>query len=706
MTHVHFVKILWAAAFIGLVVISSRSGSAQEDAAAPQPTLNLYSCEFIPADNAARLHVALFDPDGRAVQPGDFVAAVTNADSGEAIASDRLAVRAVAPRPPLELILVLDITDTVPVTEVVNAISAELMPELIVEDQVALITFADSVSPRTRFYTDKNQLVNEHLLDLLTVSGDNRIYDAIFAAVTNFPAGTTSRHVVLVLTDSALRDITDQTAPDQIIEQAARNNVEIHVIGFNTFLDQPDTAQMQALTSATSGYFWLYDAPFISRAGIEAGVGDFLDDFTELIDAEYQIDIDLDGQQPNPNGLIRFTVDAAFANELKLADEILCAVEDLQHSIIFASDLDGRTIRTPTDIAVTVESDLSRDDTVVRFLRSGEIVQEGAGDVYTFDPTGLQPGFYEIGAQLINRSGDVLASTPVVLRLYVQAALELTVEEDENGGAVFALSADPALDLPPASIDIAPAANADTPQPLSDEPLAFENGAVVLPVANLRQRALDLFPNAQSDRFRVVAYVPGIGAGDPPLAISDPFTLTIAAPPQPQPQPPAPAVVLPAVNFNISAPLLSLIVSLALLVVNILLFQAVKRARVRSVINTPDDYELSPQLMTITVRREGVRQSHALTRKTITIGRGSSNDINLGDDPNISRQHSVIIWRNGTWYYTNRKPRVVSRINNKRYRGYHLFELKPVTEIEIGQALLVFHSSAQQDISEFIDTNL
>jgi pSer/pThr/pTyr-binding forkhead associated (FHA) protein len=88
------------------------------------------------------------------------------------------------------------------------------------------------------------------------------------------------------------------------------------------------------------------------------------------------------------------------------------------------------------------------------------------------------------------------------------------------------------------------------------------------------------------------------------------------------------------------------------------------------------------------------------------VGRGSSNDINLGDDPSISRQHGVVMWRKKGWYYTNRKGPVMTRINGKRYRGLIFYKLEPVTEIEIGHTLLLFHANTQQDISDFIKTNL
>ena len=64
------------------------------------------------------------------------------------------------------------------------------------------------------------------------------------------------------------------------------------------------------------------------------------------------------------------------------------------------------------------------------------------------------------------------------------------------------------------------------------------------------------------------------------------------------------------------------------------------------------------------------------------------------------------MWRRQNWYYTNRKPQISTKINGKRYRGLILYKLESVTEIEIGSTLMIFHSNAQQDVSDFIKTNL
>jgi hypothetical protein len=180
---------------------------------------------------------------------------------------------------------------------------------------------------------------------------------------------------------------------------------------------------------------------------------------------------------------------------------------------------------------------------------------------------------------------------------------------------------------------------------------------------------------------------------------------TSAAPNIPDAAVSIPAAVVERIN-NINDQWVPPAAIIGLLALNLLLYRMIGRRRIMKLITTPDNIDLSPQLMNITMRRGDIKQSHTLTRKTVNVGRGSTNDINLGDDPNISRQHGAIIWRKNNWWYSNRKKDTMAKINGKKVRGLHLVKLEPVTEIEIGQTLLVFHSNAQQDVSDFIKTNL
>ncbi len=87
------------------------------------------------------------------------------------------------------------------------------------------------------------------------------------------------------------------------------------------------------------------------------------------------------------------------------------------------------------------------------------------------------------------------------------------------------------------------------------------------------------------------------------------------------------------------------------------------------------------------------------------MGRGANNDINLGGDTSISRQHAVFMWRRGKWYLSFRKRGASARIDGKLYRRPVQYHLKPVCEIDIGGTRLIFHSNAQQDVADYIKTD-
>jgi hypothetical protein len=80
--------------------------------------------------------------------------------------ADRITA-ALPARPPLQMIVVLTLPTPCPLM-IVNAFSTACS-QLDPQDQVALLTFSGEVSPLTQFYTDKNRLINEHMLDLLTL---------------------------------------------------------------------------------------------------------------------------------------------------------------------------------------------------------------------------------------------------------------------------------------------------------------------------------------------------------------------------------------------------------------------------------------------------------------------------------------------------------------------------------------------------------
>ncbi len=671
-----------------------------------EPNTVAYQCSFDRDTNSAQIRASLHGTDGLPLPRSAYTVSVTPADATEPLPADLVDVEVITQRPPLRMILLLDVTDTVPIDPVVSAITEELLPNLQIDDQVSLITFAQEAAPRTQFYTDKNRLINEHMLDLRPLEGDNRIYDAIYSAVTAFPLGVDQRQVIVTVTDSGRR-FDDQRTVTEIVERANRENIQLYMVGFNSGADVPDVPDSNTLANQTGGYAWLYDSLVITRDGIRDGVGDALDELLVTLDSEIIVTVGLETLDPGADNFINFNLAIQTNNEETLTTSIACPVEQLQHNIAFTNDadgLDGETVRGPVDIAVEYETDLSENDVVPVFLVNGDVVQDNGDRVLRFNQPPVQPGFYTVGAQLRSTSGELLATTPRALDLFVQGTVDLSVEDTVTGSATdtldgggrFQVSTDPSFELPPVEFVIAEAANPDVQRPLGS-PEPFTGGVALKVIEDMRATVESLFPETEEENFIITARVTGVSGEDPQQAVSNEFRVFV---PRPEPQPSA----VPNVALNVRV--LPWGLTLIFLLLNILTFRAVGRSRVRRLVARPDDYQLPAQLMQITVRREGLKQSHSLTKKTVTVGRGSTNDINLGDDPNISRQHGVILYRGGNWYYTNRKRRAIARVNGKRKIGYVWEELVPITEIEIEDVLLIFHSSAQQDVSELVRTNL
>ncbi len=680
-----------------------------------------YQCTFQAETNTAQINAVLMGGDGLPIPTGTYQVAVGAGDTPQPVENTRVKIERLDERPPLQMILVLDITDTVPVTEIVNAISGHLFPDLNPQDKVALLTFSEEIAPLTQFYTDKARLVSDHMTDLLVLGGDNRLYDSLLEAVSSFPANSAGRKVVVTITDSGRRTLV-QAADADIVKAANRDKIQLYPVGFYS-RDRTDDAAMRALAQATGGFSWLYTEVPNSRASIGTAVSKFLDETVRTLNSEVLLTVNMQGQTPNSSGIVPLKIDINTNNDSSLSDTVNCPFQTLEHTITFSTEIDpAQPITTTVDIGVNVQSDLTAASTKVVFRVNDEVAQSGSSTTYTFNAAERYPGYYTIEAQLWDTNNATLATTETKLRLYAQQQLALRVVGDPtvlSGSVQFEVSSNPAYALPAAQISVASVSNPAQVFKLGDA-VFQQDGKATLQVDHIQGVIDQLYPNRlPTDAFEISAAVPGTTPSDPKLAFSSPMRVTLpvseqqaapapttdasAATPAPVPDF-VPAVVerISTINDRWVAPA----AIIGLVALNLLLARMTRRRRILKLINTPDNYDLSAQLMNITLRRGDIKQSHTLSRKTVNVGRGSTNDINLGDDPNISRQHGVIMWRKEKWYYSNRKSETVTKINGKKYRGLVLVLLEPVTEIEIGQTLLVFHSNAQQDVSDFIKTNL
>jgi len=702
--------------FIGLLLLlcwSIGGVMAQETIDLTQtPSFHPYNCTFDKETNSVAINAVLHGRDGFPVARERYNLTVTEASTLTEVNTTQVTITQVPERQPMQIILLLDVTDTVPVENVVSAVISDLMPRLLPADEVALVTFSQEISPRTQFYTDKGRLVNEHMIDLLPLDGDNRVYDGLFQSIQEFPLSDGRRQMILLLTDSGRRDV-EQVSVQEIISSADRANLQIYTIGYYT-RDVPDIPDLIEIATGTSGYSWFYTDLPNTRASIQRSVAGYLEDFIETANSEVIISVDMQNVQTTSTDFVTFDLLIETNDNDVMLDTITCPLERLTHSITFVDDVQQATVNGILDIGVTVKSDLADNENVIVFRANNDVVQDNDSAVYRFDANQLQPGFYNVGAQLLDLNGNVLATTPYTIQLYAQQTMNLTTipesTTDLQGELTLILNTSAEYEIAPAQFYLAPAGEPDAQRAINPQAAAFNNGVATYTISDVQGLVLRLFPDKPTGTvFAISAEVPGISPTDPIQAtVREPIAISVD-PPAPTAEPPpsiVPEIDIPEETQQQLSVAIPIGVGLFLLLVNYLLYRAVGRARIRRLLAFPDAYELSTQVMRVTVRRQGIQQAHPLTKKTITIGRGSTNDINLGDDPNISRQHAVIVWRKQGWYFSNRKHRVKSSVNGKAKTGYVWVKLEPITEIVIGNTLLVFHSNTQTDLSEFIKTNI
>jgi len=704
------IGVIRAGLLLTLLALLTGTLGAQTGQIPQSPALLAYTCTFDRGEN--RLHIqAVMQSDVPGPVLGDYTLSVTQAGSTTPLDERAVTTVRVSPRPPLQMVILFDITDTVPVAESAQAVIDGLLPGLQPSDQVALITFDENVSLPTPFFTDKTALADQFIRGLTIGRGDNRVYNALLAAANAFPFSTQTRRVVVLVGDSGRRD--DPQAPEsEVAAIAQRLKVQIYPVAF-TLRDNPDVEALLDISAFSRGFTFLYRERNTTRQALQSTITTYLQELVRGLDSEIELAIDPTGIVPNANNEINLTLTAQgeALGLYTLTDQIVCPYQEPASDIRFVTPLGETPITGQIDIGVVVDTDLDREATRVVFRVNDEVVQTSENLVYSFDASTVPPGAYLIRAELWDLQNNTIASTPTAQRVVAQQriTLGLTAGRDPNGlqGAVeFIAGTRSEFPLTQAAFTIAPASDPQASQPFGQ--IAFRaDGTAVLSVEDIRAAVQRVLPNTDpGDVVILGATVPGIVAGDPPLAVAElplRFAYSVPAitlaPPRPLTQ-----LEMFVVFESRTSPYWY---AAAFVIANLVLVMMTRRSKIRRMILTPDKTDLSPQLMNITVLRDGVRQSHTLTKKTVMLGRGASNDINLGDSQSVSRQHAVVMWRKGEWWYTNRKHGIVTNIEGRKRRGLYLCLLEPVTELRMGEDVVVlFHSNAQQDISEFIKTDL
>ena len=674
---------------------------AQGSLPASQAGFFTYACDFNTELDRAEIRGVLLDTSGLPVPENRYAVQVT-LGGASLIAQPAVTVSTVAEREPIRIIMVIDATVTVPMPNIVNALRASFVNQLLPEDAVALLTFSNTISPLTQYYTDKTQLVDEHLSALTTRDGDNRMYDAILAAVASMTPNSPVRQAVLILADSARNNLRQATV-EEIISRASLSKTQIFSISFHT-ADIPDEADMVEMANGTGAHAWLYDAPERSRTQAEAIVSRNLERLITALNSEILISIDgealrsagseatldvaltLDGNITLSDRVRCPVLAAAVAEVTEAAPEPTATPEQIVFDIRFAENYANRVVRDSLDINVDAEVSSDLVTTSIVFFIDDSIVQNSPAGSYRFEGLARPAGLYRLYSQLRDLNGDVLATTPII-NLYVQqdiaVALRGGIPAAGVGGSIeIEAATDPSLPLAEMQFTLASADNPGSSVLLTGGELLTEaDGTVRYRIASINQTIRALLPG-EPNGIIIQAEIPGADAASPDLARSVQALQLAIAPPAEAP--------------GLTQMLIPVAIAIVMLLVNLFIARLVNEARVNRMIAQPDRHELPSQLMSLSLSKGLTKQPFILTKKTMFIGRGSSNDISPGDDVNLSRQHGVVMWRKRNWYYVNRKRGVKTQIDDKNWPSMRLYKLKPGTEIQVGNYQLIFHANAEK----------
>jgi hypothetical protein len=724
--------ILFVILCLGLVIFPA---AAQEAAPIPQgdqPGIYTYGCVYDEASNSVQIRADLMERDGTPM----FVDGVTVGNLQ--LPEGAVIFQRVEPRQPVRIFAVIDTTRSYPVEPMRDTLQ-DAMQNFPVQDELALVTFDDRPSSLMGPPTIEKLAIIDQYRDRIVPGGDPQagiavLYDGILTALgQGVDPASPLRQVVLVLTDSPHRNERSDTTAQEVIERAQAVRAPIFIIAFQTLNDTPDFDILAQITNGTGGHLWSYgqeEGDDKSIATLTEEMRDFLNDFLQALSGEYLISINAETLEPNPDTLtVTMDVSVTSAGRNFSLGTFDCVLPLVNHSIAFGPNIiDNMFVsldQQPLSLTTTVDSPLAEDEREVRLsLNDTRLL----GNTISLDDTSVQGALLPVNNSLKAELLDVrnpdeepkLLAVDEATGINFQRRLDLTVEGDPDsvsGETTFVATVDGDYAVPENRVVrfVIRSDGGEYQRLLPTSPDLID-GEGRLTITDINARVAELF-GEDADNLEVLAYIDGSAAdGSDALFVSEPLPITlgeiVVAPteaaqvstPAPTTGTAVPQVDVPAVSTPISPLIIPLAVAGGLVLVDLLLLRQIRTARVKRLIKYPDDRELPQNMLRVTVTRDGRHQMYTLTKQTMNVGRGTSNDINLSDDTNISRDHGVIMWRRGRWYYANRKPQARVQVGNKTLKGYRMQELGDNTQLKLGDYTLVSHYDTEADPDSLLKT--
>lgn len=147
----------------------------------------------------------------------------------------------------MAVVLAIDVSSSMAGERLTRARTAasSFLDTLEPSDQVALITFNQTVTTLSDFTTDRAALKRQ--IAGLAVSGNTALFDATIAAVNRATAAPLTRKTVVLLSDGENFDPAGRTTREAAVDAARRGGVPVYTVGLGAEVDRPyldDLAQV------------------------------------------------------------------------------------------------------------------------------------------------------------------------------------------------------------------------------------------------------------------------------------------------------------------------------------------------------------------------------------------------------------------------------------------------------------------------------
>lgn len=684
----------------GLLILATAWCVVAQDAT-EQPRLMLTGdCQLIdgPVDSQLFIPFYTLGSDGTPLAP-ERITVTDQVAQAEIDLLNPVAVR--DPRQPLQILFIMDVTGSVQL-DALSDIWINVLTNYNSEDRFALMSFSDAnslggVDPL--ILGDRIALVG----DIGNLERNNdpaqgiaALYQALELGVersaNEIERSGLEHPVVLVITDSS-NTATSGFSANDVIEAAQEADVRLFAIGYRT-ADSPDD-QLPRIAAETNGYAWMPDGGDTAD-NTAARVAERMVAFREALEAEFLLTVGVNEVQLDAEGAAQIAIAADDSEPISVTCADIQLPEPTAMPELFDTlsiDLDDITDLDPENLpTVTVQFDIQTIETspVIEATLNEQVftLDSGGQTTVLFDlnredvRAALRLGRNDllISARAPESAPDVLlASVPRVFDIpATPIMLELSAEGDPMldslaGDVAFVASVpqSTAAILTNNGIDrVAFELLPSPPEAVPLDPVPLEEGQARLAVS-----AIDDLPDAA--QIMQVRAILVDGEGNPVASdISVPATLDVG------------------VNVAQLDPIFLIVtfgLSLLLLILDIFLLRQIRVTRIKRLIEGEDAHPLPASHMYVTVKADYRADTHNLLKRTMTIGRGSSNDITLPDDAGVSRQHGVLIWRRRRWYFTHRNNKSVSTIDKRKVQGYRLVEIKPAMQIRVRNFILTFH---------------